>query len=128
MLSRHLNDAISSLMQPLHQLTASVEHQIHHIQGNTCATCRRLPTECDVFSIAKLDCFKNSFRAEVPKERCGCVSDQALSSSQSSTEVEGALDILPVLLLGMVRQEEGGLALADLTGRVLCEVHYLYVH
>ena len=54
------------------------------------------------------------------------MSDQALSSSQSSTEVEDALDILPVILLGMVRQEEGGLALADLTGHVLCEVH-LYV-
>lgn len=70
--------------------------------------------------MAKLNCFKRMFHAEVPQEKCVC--SGCGQSSQSSGWLESGLDGLPAVLVGVVRVEEGGLALADSTGYVLCEV------
>ncbi len=130
MLQSHLTEFISPLLLLQEEggtqcqlLNDSVELELHRVRGNTCTSCRTLPTQSDILCIARLDSFSTMFHGEVPRVRCTCVESVSSNDSQSSTVMsEGGLDRLPTVLMGVVREEGGGLALADSTGHVLCEV------
>ena len=121
MLHQHLSEYLSPLLSKEEYCISTVFSTLYRIHGNSCMTCRTLPTECEIFTIASLLKLSGMFQAEVPAQRCVCEGG-GLSESQPSLPGERGLDRLPAVLVGVVRVEEGRLALADSTGHVICEV------
>lgn len=124
LLATHLHQNILPVLtqHSLEHLTASVEHQLHCLHGNSSSQCTHLPAECELLTVDGLHKFPRSFQAEIPPGDCGCSSDNEGGGLSGSHEPDGELSTLPAVLMGVVKPAEGGLVLVDATGSVRCEV------